>query len=186
MTEKEHQLLKKVINFVDKINNGKSPHFAATLKWVKKIKPNADVALQIAAYSHDIERPARKKSTEVHDKKYGFMGKSYMHEHQTTGGKIMANFLKQNNVEQKIINKVKHLIENHEYGGDKESNILKDADSASFFEKNIQHFLNRFPDFSKRLIQDKFDFMFSRITNQKVKKIIKPLYLKAINKLEKI
>lgn len=114
------------------------------------------------------------------------MGKSYMREHQTTGGKIMANFLKQNRSEQSVIDKVKHLIKNHEYGGDKESNILKDADSASFFEKNIQHFLDRFPDFSKKLIQDKFDFMFNRITSQKVKKSIKPLYLKATNKLEKL
>ncbi|HRY63387.1 MAG TPA: DUF4202 family protein [Patescibacteria group bacterium] len=186
MTKEEYKLLKKTILFVDEVNKGKSPHFATTLKWVKKIKPNADVSLQIAAYSHDIERPAQKTSTEIHDKKYGFMEKSYMHEHQTTGGKIMATFLKQNNAEQKIINKVKHLIENHEYGGDKESNILKDADSASFFEKNIPHFLDRFPDFSKKLIQDKFDFMFNRITNKKVKKSIKPLYLKATNKLIKL
>ena len=51
-----NSLLKKTIAYVDKSFGEKKEHFDRTLYWVLKLKPDADEALQIAAYSHDIQR----------------------------------------------------------------------------------------------------------------------------------
>lgn len=50
-------LLEKVRKFVVDAHGDRSPHLIRTLYLVKKIKPDADLALQIAALAHDLERP---------------------------------------------------------------------------------------------------------------------------------
>jgi len=47
--------LEKAKEFVDQ-SVGPKPHFQNTLDWLLNLKPDADEALQIAAYCHDIER----------------------------------------------------------------------------------------------------------------------------------
>ena len=65
--------------------------------------------------------------------------------------------------------------------------MLMDADSLSFFENNVESFLakwtNKVP---KENIKEKFDWMFSRITSEEIKKLAEPLYEKAKARLEEI
>ncbi len=56
---------------------------------------------------------------------------------------FIADILQKHGYEQKIIDKVKHLVENHEFGGDEESNLLMNADSLAYFDYNIPFYLKR-------------------------------------------
>ncbi|MBW2993145.1 DUF4202 domain-containing protein [Candidatus Woesearchaeota archaeon] len=161
-------------------------HFLRTAYWIKKLKPNADESLQIAAVAHDIERALRRE--DMHKKKLkGYAGKEFLRPHQERGAEIIGDFLKKQGADKKLINKVKMLISRHEEGGNKEQNLLKDADSISFFENNVSFFLTeKVPEVGKAKVKEKFDWMFSRITSRKAKKIAKPWYEKALRDLESI
>lgn len=100
-------------------------HSELVFKWVQKLKPDADEALQIAALSHDIDRAV----TGITEKDLNDFSKikEFKREHSVRSANIIENILKKNNYPEKIITKVKHLVEKHEFGGDYESNILKDA-----------------------------------------------------------
>ena len=83
-----------------------------------------------------------------------------------------------------MVEKVIMLISKHEVGGNDGQNLLKDADSISYFENQIQHFLTaKVADVGKAKVKEKFDWMFSRITSNKAKDIAEPMYEAAINRL---
>lgn len=64
---------------------------------------------------------------------------------------------------------------------------MKDADSLSFLEVNVDMFLSWIPEkFSKEEVREKFDYMFDRIGGKKAKKLAEPLYKIALEKLEMI
>ncbi len=160
-------------------------HLQRTAYWAKKLNPNADEALLIAAIAHDIERAYEKNSPEE-KKGFDYTNTAILRQHEKKGAKIMENFLKSQNADQQLIKKVKMLISRHEEGGNKEQNLLKDADSLSFFENNIPLFLEKAKKSSKEKIRKKFDWMFKRITLPKAKKIAQPWYKEAKKALEKI
>jgi predicted transcriptional regulator len=177
-------LLQKVKEFVDTIYHGENPHFVQTLYWVEKLNPNANEALKIAAYSHDIERGFYKVNTQEVAKSKGFLDEANIQAHQERSAKVMSDFLKEQNATDKLINEVVHLIEKHETGGDEMQNLLKDADSISFLETNVDHFINKYAkEIGKEKVRDKFDYMFNRITSEKAKVLAKPLYEKAVKEL---
>ena len=77
------------------------------------------------------------------------------------------------------------LVAKHEVGGDPDQNMLMDADSISFFENQIPQFLTRIlKETSKQAVKEKFEWMYNRISSDEAKKIAKPLYQKALKKLE--
>ncbi len=177
-------LFKKTREFVDKSfkNEAQMLHFDRTAYWLKVLKPNADEAFLIAAIGHDIERAFRKNNPfENNNKK--FTDKIHLKNHQEKGAEILGEFLKEQNADFKIIEKVKHLILNHEIGGDTNQNILKDADSLSFLENNADIFLNKLEKLGHNKIKEKFDWMYFRITLSKARKIGKPFYKKIIKNL---
>lgn len=161
-------------------------HFKRTVYWTKKLKPDADKALLIAAIAHDIERAFRKSVSheQVKESAKGFSDKKYIGPHQREGAEIIADFLKREGADRRLIRRVKMLISKHEIGGNADQDLLKDADSISFFENNVTNFIKLMPEMKAEKINSKFDWMFNRITSKKAKVIVSPWYKDAINQLK--
>ena len=76
------------------------------------------------------------------------------------------------------------LVSKHEIGGNDDQNLLKDADSISFFETNVDYFVSMaVSEIGKEKVKDKFDWTFNRITSDKAKQFAQQLYQEAIKKL---
>lgn len=162
-------------------------HSDLTLKWVLKLKSDADEALQIAALAHDIERAV----TGILEKDLDDYSKinEFKQEHAIRSADITADLLKKHQYDDNIIGKVKNLIINHEIGGDEESDILKDADSIAYFDYNIKYYHEKCGD---ERTKGKIKFMYKRMSDQSkeiVKKLqfsnnIKKLFKEAIEELK--
>ncbi|MBT3690177.1 DUF4202 family protein [bacterium] len=160
-------------------------HFERTAYWVKKLKPNTDEALLIAAIGHDAERIFREKV--LYGKGESVIATDKIKYHQEKGAEIVCKFLEDCLADKGIVSKVYELISKHEVGGTEEQNILMDADSISFLENNVDHFLNKkVQEQGKQNIREKFDWMYNRISSDSAKEIAKPYYEDAIKRLNKI
>lgn len=158
-------------------------HFRRTVYWIQQLKPDADEVLLIVAVAHDIERAFREPDYSEKFQK-GFRSNEYLTHHQEKGAEIIADFLRKQNADEEVIGRVKQLISKHEVGGSGEQDILKDADSVSFFENNVDYFVTRIvPEVGRENVRDKFDWMFNRISNEKAKQIASPWYKEAIKRL---
>jgi len=185
------ELYNKVEMFVEKSFEGKFGliHFKRTVYWIKQLKPDIDEAMLIAAIAHDIERASRTEESPQMQrmKSAGMKDEEFLRYHQERGAEIIGEFLVKNNASQKLTERVKMLISRHELGGNEDQNLLKDADSISFFENNVRHFLTEHvKKLNKERVKEKFDWMFNRITYDKSRKIAKPWYEDAINQLNNI
>ncbi len=158
-------------------------HFVRTVYWLKVLSPKADEALLVAAIAHDIERAFRKKDILEKKTPVDLTSIEFYRPHEEHGAEIIADFLKHQNVDDSFVERVKKLVSRHEEGGDDDQNLLKDADSVSFFETNAPSFINKPVDISKEAVKDKFNWMFNRITSEKTKQIARPLYKKVIRDL---
>lgn len=175
-----------VIDSFKEIGKDQITHFERTVHWVKKLKPDADEALLIAAIAHDIER-AYSKPDILKIRKEGLRNKDFLYLHQVRGAEIMENFLEKEGADKKLIKRIKTLISKHEEGGNNDQNLLKDADSISFFENNINIFLTKWiGEIGKERVKIKFEWMHDRITSKKARKIVEPWYREAIKDLEQI
>ena len=116
-----------------------------------------------------------------------FTNPFYLAWHQKRSADIAAALLRERGVDEDFIERVHALILHHEEGGNNDQNLLKDADSLSFFETSVDHFLQVWvPVAGKEKVREKFDWTFERITLPKAKHAGKPLYESALKKLEKI
>lgn len=162
-------------------------HLERTVFWVQQLDPRAGEALLIAARSHDIERAFRKSDMDVLLSKStdGFEDAEFLRLHQTRGAEIMGTFLKDQNAPKELIEQVSHLIEHHEDGGNDEQNILKDADTISFFENNVDSFIKKHAaEKGKQKVLAKFRWMYERLTLPEAKEIARPMYEAAIMQLD--
>jgi len=183
-------LYEKAEKYVEESFEGKQGmvHFKRTVYWLKELKPDADEALQIAAIGHDIERAFRSEGDAQMKrmKDSGMRNTEFLTYHQNKGAELMGDLLKKQGASSELIERVKMLISKHEVGGNDDQNILKDADSVSFFENNVEFFLTHHaPKMGKEKVKEKFDWMFNRITSEKAKQIARKWYEEGINKLEK-
>lgn len=137
-------------------------HAKRTVYWVKKLKPDADEALLIAAVAHDIERAIYGDRQKGQD-----MEKIRAHEEQSAIE--IEKFLKTQNAEETLIQRVRHLVIRHEEGGDKDQNILNDADCLAVLEKKTCRWIAENPVEGKK----RTDFVFGRIKTEKAKQIAK-------------
>jgi Domain of unknown function (DUF4202) len=161
-------------------------HFDRTVYWIEQLKPGADEGLRIAAEAHDIERAYRDSSKEpVGESDKGFRDDYYLKYHPEKGAQIIGEFLEREGAPVGLIMRVKMLIEKHEVGGSDDQNQLKDADSISYLENQVSHFVE---EKSKKAglgkVKEKIDWMFDRITSEEAKKIARPMYEVAIEKLD--
>lgn len=133
-------------------------HSQSVWQWVLKLKPDADIALQIAALGHDIDRSfenrrMKRQDFAVYDK--------YKKQHALLSAQIMCDILRAHNFDKTTIDKVKNLIENHEVGGEGDVKILMEADSITFF-KNFTHYRQTH---TQEKTIDKIKFMYNRLND---------------------
>lgn len=116
-----------------------SGHAENTLAWLLHIDPDADTALRVAALAHDIERarPNRLKRAQFDD--YD----EFKAAHATMGAKIADTVLARAGIREDLRQDIGHLIRHHETGGDPRSNLIKDADSLSYFDHNLPFYYER-------------------------------------------
>lgn len=157
-------------------------HANGTLNWVLKIKPDADEAMQIAAFAHDIERclPVRVYLPD------GFVSGSEEYlkikkQHAVGGSTAVYQLLQKYGVDESECIRIKNMIANHEEGGDEESDIIRDADSMSYLEDNLDNFLKKY---GAEVSQSKVDYMFGRISEER-KYLALDLYQDALEKIKK-
>jgi len=152
---------KFIKNKIDKITKNaphiiENKHSNSTLKWVLKLKPDADLTLKIAALCHDIDRSFPKRRIDSRD----FNDYSvYKKIHAEQSAKITSELMQELAVDKKIINQIEFLIRNHEIGKRGDSRILKEADSLSFFEDNLLDYNKRNP----KYLKDKIRMMYTRL-----------------------
>jgi hypothetical protein len=115
-------------------------HAENTLKWLFRLEPKADPALQIAALAHDIERAVESGKvcrTDFND--YD----AFKAAHASNGAAILRPILQKCGVNGSVTAEACRLVGLHEVGGDPRSDLLKDADSISFFKVNMPLYYQR-------------------------------------------
>ncbi len=115
-------------------------HAENVLEWLLKLKPEADEALQIAALAHDIDRSD--ESTKIQRSDFNDYN-LFKAAHANNSAKILKDILHKCQVEQSVVDEACRLVERHEIGGDPHSDLLKDADSISYFEVNMPLYFQR-------------------------------------------
>lgn len=115
-------------------------HAEDTLKWLLRLSPGADEALQIAALAHDIERAV--EEGRVYRADYDDYD-IFKADHARNGAKILRKILNKCGVSRSITNEACRLVSLHEVGGDSRSDLLKDADSISYFKVNMPLYYKR-------------------------------------------
>lgn len=189
---KNRSLYQKVEDYVGELfkRTGKTllaTHSRRTVYWLLQLEPDADEGLQIAALAHDIERavPDPYLSSMIATSPKGYMNPLFLREHSERGADIVADFLAREGAAPDFIERVRLLVAGHEFSGSDDQNVIKNADSLSFFENYIELFTGR----KKQLygydkVKAKFDWMFHRITSQKARRLAIPLYHRALSDLK--
>jgi len=115
-------------------------HSKNTLEWLLKLKPDANESLKIAALGHDIERAIEKRKVRRQDyKDYD----AFKDAHALNSANVLAEIMQACNIDKKMIDEVFFLVRHHETGGADRVDILKDADSISYFDVNLPHYFMR-------------------------------------------
>ena len=117
-----------------------SLHSENVLKWIIKLKSDADEALQIAALGHDIERAIEERK--VRRKDY-IIYDEFKKAHALNSAKILKEIMTECNVRKELVDDVFFLVSRHEIGGDRRADVLRDADSISFFHVNLPYYFVR-------------------------------------------
>jgi CRISPR/Cas system-associated endonuclease Cas3-HD len=109
-------------------------HSKNTLEWLLKLMPDADESLKIAALGHDIERAIEKRKVRRQDyKDYD----AFKDAHALNSANVLAEIMQACDIDEKMIDEVFFLVRHHETGGTDRVDILKDADSISYFDVNL-------------------------------------------------
>ncbi len=115
-------------------------HAKKTLKWVFRLEPKADQALQIAALAHDIDRAVETRKVRRADfNDYN----TFKAAHARNGATILIAILNKCGVAKSVAAEACRLVTLHEVGCDPRSDLLKNADSISFFEVNMPLYYQR-------------------------------------------
>jgi hypothetical protein len=115
-------------------------HSKNTLEWVLRLKPDADEALQIAALGHDIERAIEECKVRREDyKDYD----DFKDAHASNSAKILAEIMRGCSISKKLADDSFFLVCHHETGATRHADILRDADSISFFHVNLPYYFTR-------------------------------------------
>ncbi|MBW2062975.1 MAG: DUF4202 family protein [Deltaproteobacteria bacterium] len=115
-------------------------HSRNTLDWLLRLEPDADEALRIAALGHDIERALEEQKVCQAD----FTDFSaFKSAHALNSAQILKEVMSGCGTPDGLAEDVCRLVRCHETGGDPRSDLLKDADSLSFFEVNLPLYFQR-------------------------------------------
>ncbi len=109
-------------------------HSKNTLEWLLKLLPDAGENLNIAALGHDIERAIEKRKVKRQDyEDYD----EFKDAHALNSANVLAEIMQTCDLDKKMIDEVFSLVRHHETGGTDRVDLLKDADSISYFEVNL-------------------------------------------------
>ena len=115
-------------------------HARNTLKWLLRLYPKADKRLRLASLVHDIERAIPEKKVKREDyRNYECFKKA----HAKNSAIIIKEIMERNGICKEAIKDVVFLVENHETGGSFRADLLKEADSLSFFDVNLHFYAKR-------------------------------------------
>ncbi len=115
-------------------------HADNTLHWLLRLEPDAGEALQLAALAHDIDRAIEAGKVKRADFDDYDVFKAA---HAKHGAELLRSILTGCNVAQDIVDEACRLVEVHEVGGDPDADLLKDADSISYFSVNLPLYYQR-------------------------------------------
>ncbi len=115
-------------------------HSENTLEWVLKLDPEADEAMRVAALGHDIERAFADKR--IHTSDYDNYDE-YKQAHALNSAQIMSQIMEECGVEQNMVDEIARLVAHHEFGGDEREELLKNADTLSFFHVCLPFYYDR-------------------------------------------
>ena len=132
---------KTIEGFIEKSLVSEDPvHAKNTLEWLLKLKPDVDEALKIAALGHDIERAIEHRKVKRQDyRSYD----EFKEAHALNSARILKEIMKGCNVRKELIDDIYSLVSHHETGGNKRADVLRDADSISFFHVNLPYYFVR-------------------------------------------
>jgi len=131
----------KILQLIAKSNLPEDlPHAKNILKWLLRLKPEADESLRLAALAHDIDRADEHTKAKRSDfKDYS----SFKAAHAKHSAEILQSILEECKVEKSVVDESCRLVSLHEVGGDDRSDLLMHADSISFFDVNLPHYFRR-------------------------------------------
>ena len=115
-------------------------HSRNTLEWLLKLDSDADEALKIAALGHDIERAIEERKVKREDyKNYD----EFKDAHASNSAKVMTEIMEECDISKRLADDIFSLVRYHETGNTKRIDILRDADSISFFDVNLPYYFIR-------------------------------------------
>ncbi len=114
-------------------------HADNTLHWLLRLKPDADTALQLAALGHDIDRASPDKVRRQNFADYD----RFKAAHARHSAEILEALLKRHGIPDATVERTCELVRRHEVGGTADADVLKDADSLSYFDTNLPLYLRR-------------------------------------------
>ena len=101
---------------------------------------NPDEAMIVAALAHDIERADEKRKIQRSD--YDDYD-DFKAAHAAASAEILEKILVRCRVDPCVVTRACSLVRMHETGGSPEADILRNADSLSFFEVNLPYYFKR-------------------------------------------
>jgi len=115
-------------------------HSINTLEWVLRLMPGADEALQIAALGHDIERADGERRVQA----AGYNTyKQYKEAHARNSAQILSELMEEAGIHERLTDDVARLVAHHEFGGNEREEVLKNADTISFFQVCLPLYYDR-------------------------------------------
>ena len=118
-------------------------HALDTWQWVLRLSPGADLALQLAALFHDVERPLSATDTRLTHPAHDYL--SFKDAHAARGAELALAVLTEAGVEPRVRERVRWLIRRHERPeSDMALVLLNEADALSFFSLKASGFARLF------------------------------------------
>jgi hypothetical protein len=114
-------------------------HALCVLFWVNKLTAQPSYSLQAAALLHDCDRlfPERRRKFSDYNN-YD----EYKKAHANAAAVIAREILPAAGIDEESVELIARLIASHESGGFAEADILRDADSLAFFDKNLFEYIH--------------------------------------------
>jgi len=138
----EHCVRERILAVIRRSTVPEDPaHAENTLAWLLRLEPRADLALRIAALAHDIDR-ALPEGERVRRSDFGDYD-AFKAAHARNGARALEGILRACGAPGPLIREACRLVERHEFGGDPRADLLRDADSLSFYDTNLPLYLAR-------------------------------------------
>jgi predicted metal-dependent HD superfamily phosphohydrolase len=132
-------------------------HALDTWQWTLRLDPDADLAVQLAALFHDVERLASEADARVEHRAADYQ--AFKDDHAARGAELAAALLARVGVDAGTRERAARLIAEHEHlpgPGDADAaalSLLNDADALSFFSLNSAGYLDYFgPEATRRKV----------------------------------